>query len=116
MLCTCSPIQWTAAAIQVQCCAVLAGLYDMVQLRIPPEQWIGPNMYKRGDGTLAYFFSVQVRGPPWTSTEQLVSASSGTDRFSKVEIKAPASFLLRSIAVRGILLSSASFYYSVQLC
>lgn len=26
------------------------GLYDMVQLRIPPEQWIGPNLYKRGDG------------------------------------------------------------------
>ncbi|KAG2451183.1 hypothetical protein HYH02_003790 [Chlamydomonas schloesseri] len=33
------------------------GLYDMVQLRIPPEQWVGPNLYKRGDGTMAYFFS-----------------------------------------------------------
>lgn len=35
------------------------GLYDMVQLRIPASQWVGPNMYKRGDGTLAYFFSVE---------------------------------------------------------
>jgi len=35
------------------------GLYDMVQLRIPPEQWAGPNMYRRGDGTLAFFFSVE---------------------------------------------------------
>lgn len=29
------------------------------QLRIPPEQWLAPNMYKRGDGTLAYFFSTE---------------------------------------------------------
>jgi SAM-dependent methyltransferase len=35
------------------------GLYDMVQLRIPPEQCLGPNMYRRGDNTLAYFFSVE---------------------------------------------------------
>ncbi|PNW71911.1 hypothetical protein CHLRE_16g668100v5 [Chlamydomonas reinhardtii] len=35
------------------------GLYDMVQLRIPPEQWVGPNLYKRGDGTMAYFFSLE---------------------------------------------------------
>jgi methyltransferase-like protein 6 len=36
------------------------GLYDMVQLRIPPEQCTGiPNQYKRGDGTLAYFFAVE---------------------------------------------------------
>jgi len=32
----------------------------MVQLRIPPQQWVGTNMYKRGDGTLAYFFSSEV--------------------------------------------------------
>ncbi|EFJ46815.1 hypothetical protein VOLCADRAFT_105335 [Volvox carteri f. nagariensis] len=28
------------------------GLYDMVQLRIPAEQWVGPNLYKRGDGSV----------------------------------------------------------------
>ena len=32
------------------------GLYDMVQLRIPGEQCIGRNLYRRGDGTLAYFY------------------------------------------------------------
>jgi methyltransferase-like protein 6 len=32
------------------------GLYDMVQLRIPAEQCIGRNLYRRGDGTLAYFY------------------------------------------------------------
>ncbi|KAL6753310.1 S-adenosyl-L-methionine-dependent methyltransferase [Haematococcus lacustris] len=35
------------------------GLFDMVQLRIPSEQWLAPNTYQRGDGTLAYFFSTQ---------------------------------------------------------
>lgn len=35
------------------------GLYDMVQLRIPPEQFVSKNCYKRGDGTLAYFFSTE---------------------------------------------------------
>ncbi len=34
------------------------GLFDMVQLRIPPEQCLGPNLYRRGDGTLSYFFSL----------------------------------------------------------
>eukprot|EP00775_Hariotina_reticulata_P006980 gene6980-7194_t len=34
-------------------------LYDMVQLRIPAEQTIGRHLYKRGDGTLAYFYTVQ---------------------------------------------------------
>lgn len=29
-----------------------------VQLRIPPEQLVGPNLYRRGDGTLAHFFAV----------------------------------------------------------
>ena len=38
------------------------GLYDMVQLRIQPEQWVSGNMYKRGDGTLASFFTVEVSG------------------------------------------------------
>lgn len=33
------------------------GLYDLVQLRIPAEQQIGPNLYRMGDGTLAYFFT-----------------------------------------------------------
>lgn len=28
-----------------------------VQLRIPPSQTIAPNMYRRGDDTLAYFFT-----------------------------------------------------------
>lgn len=37
------------------------GLYDMVQLRIPPEQWVGPgHLYRRPDGTLAYFFTPEV--------------------------------------------------------
>ncbi|GAX80389.1 hypothetical protein CEUSTIGMA_g7828.t1 [Chlamydomonas eustigma] len=35
------------------------GLYDMVQLRIPAEQWLAPNLYRRGDSTLAYFFSLE---------------------------------------------------------
>jgi SAM-dependent methyltransferase len=35
------------------------GLYDMVQLRIPAEQCIGQNTYRRGDSTLAYFFTPQ---------------------------------------------------------
>ncbi|GLI67403.1 hypothetical protein VaNZ11_011592 [Volvox africanus] len=35
------------------------GLYDMVQLRIPVGQWVEPNLYKRGDGTMAYFFSTE---------------------------------------------------------
>ncbi|KAF6257122.1 S-adenosyl-L-methionine-dependent methyltransferase [Scenedesmus sp. NREL 46B-D3] len=34
-------------------------LYDMVQLRIPPEQCIGRHIYRRGDGTLAYFYTTQ---------------------------------------------------------
>lgn len=33
------------------------GLYDMVQLRIPPEQMIGENVYRRADGTVSVFFS-----------------------------------------------------------
>jgi methyltransferase-like protein 6 len=33
------------------------GLYDMVQLRIPSSQCIGRNLYRRGDGTISYFFS-----------------------------------------------------------
>eukprot|EP00879_Flechtneria_rotunda_P012180 GHRR01012721.1.p1 GENE.GHRR01012721.1~~GHRR01012721.1.p1 ORF type:complete len:331 (+),score=117.39 GHRR01012721.1:767-1759(+) len=32
-------------------------LYDMVQLRIPPEQCIGRHLYRRSDGTLAYFYT-----------------------------------------------------------
>lgn len=36
------------------------GVYDMVQLRIPPEQWMGvPHLYQRDDGTFSYFFSVE---------------------------------------------------------
>lgn len=38
---------------------VNSGLYDMVQLRIPADQMIGENLYRRSDGTLSYFFSVQ---------------------------------------------------------
>ncbi|GLC53060.1 hypothetical protein PLESTB_000703600 [Pleodorina starrii] len=52
------------------------GLYDMVQLRIPADQWVGPNLYKRGDGTMAYFFS----------TEELISRARGAG-FETVECK-----------------------------
>lgn len=34
-------------------------LYDMVQLRIPAEQCIGRHLYRRGDGTLAYFYTTE---------------------------------------------------------
>lgn len=34
-------------------------LYDMVQLRISAEQCIGRHLYRRGDATLAYFFTVE---------------------------------------------------------
>lgn len=33
-------------------------LYDMVQLRCPPQQLVARHTYRRGDDTLAYFFSV----------------------------------------------------------
>jgi len=33
------------------------GRCDLVQLRIPPSQCVGPNAYVRGDGTRAYFYS-----------------------------------------------------------
>ncbi|PNH08537.1 Methyltransferase-like protein 2 [Tetrabaena socialis] len=52
------------------------GLYDMVQLRIPPHQWVGPNLYKRSDGTMAFFFS----------TEELADRASASG-FSTVECK-----------------------------
>lgn len=34
-------------------------LYDMVQLRIPAQQCIGKHLFRRGDGTLAYFYTVE---------------------------------------------------------
>ena len=36
------------------------GLYDLVQMRIPPTQFIGPgHTYIRGDRTQAHFFTVE---------------------------------------------------------
>lgn len=35
------------------------GLYDMAQLRFPGAQMLGPSLYRRSEGTLAYFFSVE---------------------------------------------------------
>ncbi len=35
------------------------GLYDMLMLRFPPGQRLGPALFCRKDGTLASFFSVE---------------------------------------------------------
>mmetsp|Transcript_6389 Transcript_6389/g.39845 ORF Transcript_6389/g.39845 Transcript_6389/m.39845 type:complete len:303 (-) Transcript_6389:945-1853(-) len=35
------------------------GLYDLTQLRFPPESMLGEKLYRRQDGTLAYFFEVE---------------------------------------------------------
>lgn len=32
------------------------GLYDLTQLRLPPQQRLAQNLYRRLDGTLCYFF------------------------------------------------------------
>jgi hypothetical protein len=37
-----------------------AGLYDMTMLRFSPNQRVGEYLYQRGDGTLSYFFSLEV--------------------------------------------------------
>lgn len=34
------------------------GMYDLTQLRFPPESMLGDKMYQRQDGTLAYFFEI----------------------------------------------------------
>ncbi|ONK72335.1 uncharacterized protein A4U43_C04F18270 [Asparagus officinalis] len=36
------------------------GLYDMTMLRFPPEQRLGFREYMRSDGTLSYFFSLEI--------------------------------------------------------
>ncbi|XP_020591212.1 methyltransferase-like protein 6 [Phalaenopsis equestris] len=36
------------------------GLYDMTMLRFPPEQRVGFREYMRSDGTLSYFFSLDI--------------------------------------------------------
>ncbi|CAL8467539.1 g7077 [Coccomyxa elongata] len=35
------------------------GLYDITHLRMTPDRQLGRNLYRRGDGTLCYFFSTQ---------------------------------------------------------
>lgn len=35
------------------------GLYDHAQLRFPEEQRVGPAVFRREDGTLAHFFSLE---------------------------------------------------------
>jgi hypothetical protein len=35
------------------------GLYDMPMLRFAPEQRLAPHLFRREDGTLAYFFSIE---------------------------------------------------------
>lgn len=36
------------------------GLYDMTMLRFAPSQQVSERLYQRGDGTLSYFFSLEV--------------------------------------------------------
>lgn len=36
------------------------GLFDMTMLRFPPEQRVGLREYRRSDGTLSYFFSLDI--------------------------------------------------------
>jgi len=35
------------------------GMYDLTQLRFPPEHVLGEKLYRRQDGTLAYFFELE---------------------------------------------------------
>eukprot|EP00884_Botryococcus_braunii_P005972 jgi/Botrbrau1/15376/Bobra.43_2s0007.1 len=35
------------------------GLYDLTQLRLPPKHRLSKNLYRRLDGTLCYFFSLE---------------------------------------------------------
>ena len=35
------------------------GLYDMSMLRFPGAQMLGERLYRRGDGTLAYFYTIE---------------------------------------------------------
>ena len=35
------------------------GMYDHAQMRFPQEQQVGPVLFRREDGTLAHFFSME---------------------------------------------------------
>lgn len=50
---------WLVCTADCVCAAVMRVCWMQVQLRIPAEQCIGRHLYRRGDGTLAYFYTTE---------------------------------------------------------